>query len=724
MLPAINPEMTPERNNLPTRWQTVIFRNYRMVPAENIAKVLECTVEDVEREAARLGLRQGAADPVWFRRGHITIIRNNWYLLPYEQMLTLLDYTEEKLDFILEKEDGLYSKLGFTKPLCEKVTYSPLTEAEIAETEALAKTISEYDTSHRAYFDFYDDTSDFEPKYVTSVEKGIRMVYPYLTPCGDPFLVDSRTHLPDELLDDYAKVGVNTFIIYAVLSTLSPYPINPEDSRDYKLRRKNLKELIERAGKRGIKICLYLNELRALPREVFERYGRPDLGGSVSGSGDFVALCMQKEENQKLLYDLTYDLFSDIPEISYVCCTTMSEHMTHCIFQTYYPELPTTPGDPRGTVCPVCKELPVETNSVIVLNIINKAIRDAGSNATTIASMWAWSSEKMIENGVPKLDKDIVVLGFSEWGMPFKVGERTFEVVDYSISNYGPSERYKKVAKVAMESSHEMMAKVQLSNSWELAAVPYLPLFDMELDHIRKLNAIGTKNYQLTWTLGSYPSLTFDMVANYLDAPDTFDLEKWYEKHYGADAPIVHKAVKHFCKGFREYPFSIEVIYFSAKNHGAVNRWNLAPVKQSSAVVGWTFDDVEYYTRPYQPQLFIEHYERLIPEFDKGIEFLEGAQSTDAAKELLLFAKIARNHFMADVVHTKYVLAKRRLPASKDEMRTLIAENRALCLELLELVAQSTLACYETANHYFYTERDIIEKLIQLDGLEKELENM
>ena len=79
---------------------------------------------------------------------------------------------------------------------------------------------------------------------------------------------------------------------------------------------------------------------------------------------------------------------------------------------------------------------------------------------------------------------------------------------------------------------------------------------------------------------------------------------------------------------------------------------------------------------------------------------------------------------MADVVHTKYVLAKRNLPESKDEMRAIIAEERELCNELLELTPQSTLNAYETANHYFYTERDIIEKLIQLDGLEAELDNM
>jgi len=723
MLPKIDPSMTPERLNFPTRWQAVIFRNYRMIPSENIAKVLECTVSDVEREAARLGLRKGDADPVWFERGHITLIRNNWYLLPYDQLMTLIGYSEEKLDFVIEKDDFLFVKLGNAKPVCDKVTYSPLTEAELAETEKLAQKIAKLDVNDRKMFDFYNDPTDTEAKYVTSAENGLRMVHPYLTPCADPFMVDSRTHLPDELLDDYAKVGVNSFIIHAVLSTLSHFPINPVDSKDYKTRRKNLKELVERAGKRGIKIVLYFNEFRAVPIDVFERYGRPELGGSISEDGRRISLCMQHEDNRKLLYDMVKDLFTEIPDIGGVGCTTMSENMTHCMYRPNMGQISKVTGKQVGVGCPICMKLPLETGPVTTVNTINKAIRDAGSKAFVSSSTWAWTDDQ-IANGIPKLDEGIYVGCVSEWGMPFTVGERTYKVVDYSISNYGPSDMAKSIIKIAQDNGHKNLIKVQVSNSWEMAAVPYLPLFDLELEHIKNLHSIGVTDYQLTWTLGSYPSITFDLVAEYLESPDTFDLDKWYKKHYGADAGKVHEAVKLCCAGFRKYPFSCEVMYESAKNLGVANRWDLKPIKQDSTMVCWTFDNVEHYAKPYTADGFIEQYGKMLSEYDEGIKVLESAANSDAAKELLLFAKVARNHFMADVVHTKYVLAKRNLPESKDEMRAIIAEEQVLCEELLELTPQSTLNAYETANHYFYTERDIIEKLIQLDGLTKELDQM
>jgi len=709
MLPAIK-AMTPERNNFSTRWQTVIFRNYRMVPSRTIAQVLGCTEADVEREARRMGLRPGPCDPDWLSRGHITLIRNNWYLLPYEQLMTLIGFSRERLDFVLAKDDFLWVKLGRTKPDCLPVAYCPLTPEQEAETAEIAKIVSGWDISGRKMFDFYRDPADTKPGVTTSPDGGLRMVHPYLTPCADPFLEDTRTHLPDALLDDYARVGVNAFVIHATLSTISPDPFDPEQSRDYPLRRRNLQDLICRAGKRGIRIYLYLNEPRAVPRDVFDRYGKPELGGRTTDEG-LVSLCLEVEENRAYLYNAVHDLFAALPGIGGVVSTTMSENKTHCLSS-------------KKTNCPRCGALPMETMPVRVNNIIHQAIRDAGSGADVIATLWGWTDEQ-IGCGIPKLHPDICVWSVSEWGMPTNKGGVPYHVVDYSISNPGPSEMTCRAFAAALACRHRVCAKVQVSNSWELSAVPYLPVFDLELEHLQNLHAIGTRDYQLTWTLGSYPSLTFDMISAYLAAPETFSLPQWYETHFGAAAQTVHAAVKHFCRGFREYPFSCEVIYRSAKNMGVANRWSLTKNENQSTMVCWTFDDVEYFTYPYPSDVFVGQMEKLLEAWDEGCALLETvAHSSAAATELTLFAKVARNHIRADVVHTKYALCKRRLPDSAGEMREIFAQERALVEELLQLLPQSTLIGYETANHYFYTERDLMEKLVQLRGMEQELNEM
>ena len=141
MLPIIK-EVKMPNDNFPTKWQAVIFRNYGLVSTDKIAKTLGCDVATVERESARLGLKNVAYDENWEKRGYITLIRNNWFLLPYAQILTLLDITEEKLDFYLEKEDFLAVKLGSFKPQCAEVRYAPLTREEIEKTAIIADVVT------------------------------------------------------------------------------------------------------------------------------------------------------------------------------------------------------------------------------------------------------------------------------------------------------------------------------------------------------------------------------------------------------------------------------------------------------------------------------------------------------------------------------------------------------------------------------------------------------
>ena len=69
MLPEVR-QVIPQTEQFPCRWQTVIFRNYRMVSAERIALVLGCKPEIIHKEAARLGLRAGEHDPRWMAEGY------------------------------------------------------------------------------------------------------------------------------------------------------------------------------------------------------------------------------------------------------------------------------------------------------------------------------------------------------------------------------------------------------------------------------------------------------------------------------------------------------------------------------------------------------------------------------------------------------------------------------------------------------------------------------
>lgn len=58
-----------------------------------------------------------------------TVIKRNWHLLPYGQLLTMLDMARAELAYSLVEDDFIFSKLGNTKPFCAPVVCN----AEIAE---------------------------------------------------------------------------------------------------------------------------------------------------------------------------------------------------------------------------------------------------------------------------------------------------------------------------------------------------------------------------------------------------------------------------------------------------------------------------------------------------------------------------------------------------------------------------------------------------------------
>ena len=130
--------------HFPRPLDAFVFRNWGAVPAERIALALGVAVDDVRQLAGVLGL---GAQPEFsedlLRRTSITIIRRNWHLLPYRQLLLLLGWDEAKLAFHLREDDFLWIKLGSLKPACAPLRFEPTPDALKPRLEALRATITE-----------------------------------------------------------------------------------------------------------------------------------------------------------------------------------------------------------------------------------------------------------------------------------------------------------------------------------------------------------------------------------------------------------------------------------------------------------------------------------------------------------------------------------------------------------------------------------------------------
>ena len=80
--PAISPAPFPDRLS------AYVWRNWGLVGKERLAEVVGATVEDLTAVAEEMGLEPDPiVPPEWKTKGYITVVRRNWHLLPYDQLL-------------------------------------------------------------------------------------------------------------------------------------------------------------------------------------------------------------------------------------------------------------------------------------------------------------------------------------------------------------------------------------------------------------------------------------------------------------------------------------------------------------------------------------------------------------------------------------------------------------------------------------------------------------
>src|SRR5690606_37767814 len=162
---------------------------------------------------------------------YITLIRRNWHLLPYEQLLELLDMDERELFMILKEDDFLYYKLGSLKPRCEILRYHVPDEQEIqraAEIKGIIDLHFDQTAAEEPRFGFIDALSkpgSISYKASDNAE-GLRYIYSYFGVFGDPLMNPELDPYPEGLLEKLAFQGINGIWMHVVLSQLSP--VTPE----------------------------------------------------------------------------------------------------------------------------------------------------------------------------------------------------------------------------------------------------------------------------------------------------------------------------------------------------------------------------------------------------------------------------------------------------------------------------------------------------------------
>ena len=488
-IPLPAPGAAPVKHkHFPTAHQAFIFRASEFVSFEKMAKILGTDVENVTECAAQMGITRAEDSRIWLEKGYVSIIRAMWHLLPYDQLIELLETDEATLAMTLREEDFLDIKLS-NKPVCERVRWRELTPEEELQTKALKEAMRGIDENGVRPFDFR-----FVMPEITFSGKQLfdtRMIYLFSGLYQTPFDVDSESYCSDEMLESYRRLGINGIWTQAILFRVTRFPFAPQMSEGWEKRLENMKKFSDRLNKFGIKLYLYLNEPRSMPHEFFEKY--PGLRGAVHRETK-VSLCTSTPEVQNFLKDAVETVCRAVPELGGLFTITRSENQTNCYSHA--------PDGECG--CPRCSKRPLADVIAEVHACIREGADRVDKNIKVFAWSWAWSRYNL--DIIKRLPERVIVISQSERDVPFEIGGVKGHVEDYSMGQIGPGERAVSEWDEAKACGLETGAKVQVNTTWEGSTVPALPLAPLIEEHIGKIRAQGVRHLLLSWTLGGYPS--------------------------------------------------------------------------------------------------------------------------------------------------------------------------------------------------------------------------
>lgn len=716
--------------HFPGKMYAFIWRNWNLVAPETMAKVLGCSRSQLLQQADLMGLPAARPVPASFKKQlYITIIRRNWHLLPYDQLLLLLGMNEQELSFALKEDDFLFIKLGNLKPDCTPVVFKVPDPPTLQKLAAIKKIAHPYFIKDAAPpFSFLNNFSvpPASPAIQPPQPDALRFIYSYFGVFGDPLTDTLQNPYPDGLLARLAQKGITGVWMHVVLHQLAPGGADfPEWNEGYATRIANLRKIAERAAKYGISVYLYINEPRAMPEAFFKN--RPDMMGARQDG--YRSLCIYHPKVAAWLKNALQYVFSQVPNLGGVFTITASENYTHCASHN------------NQQTCSRCSKMSYAGIIGKVNTLIADGVHAGNKDAKVIVWDWGWHHHGLAKDVIDSLPPSVWLMSVSEWQQPVNRGGIASTIGEYSISAVGPGSRAQQHWAEAQKTGLKTVAKVQFNNSWELSAVPWIPVADLIARHAQNLAQTGVNGYMLSWSLGGYPSPNLEIAKAFTQDPgaDTETvLHALARQRYGNAAPLIRKAWTAFSKAFEAFPFSTATLYTAPQQYGPANLLFASPTGYKASMVGFPYDDLTSWRSIYPPEVFLEQWRTLCTGWEQGLRYLDTAvglhnkKYDSAVQEEQRIARAAYNHFASVSHQVAFIMNRGRLQNNpvpgtaialrRQQLELLDAEIRVAASQL-RLIAQDSRIGFEASNQYYYVAQDLVEKILNCRHLKQLLQH-
>jgi hypothetical protein len=550
-------------------------------------------------------------------------------------------------------------------------------------------------------------------------------VYSYFALYGDPLMEEGIDPFPNGFLRRMARVGVKGVWLQAILRNLAPSSQFPEFGAGWETRLRTLRGLVERAGRQGLKVFLYINEPRAMPAAFFARHPQPDIKGAYNhGDADHFAMCTSTPTVRAWVANALAHVFSHVPGLGGVFCITASENLTNCYSYG------------QSHLCPRCSQREGAEVVAELIATIRDGVRRGNDQAAVIAWDWGWGPDWVpnfpdAAGVIRRLPKDVILLSVSEWAKPLTRGGYSTQVGEYSISAVGPGPRATRNWEVAAQRGLSTMAKVQWGNTWEMSAVPYIPVPNLVVEHCQNLLQAGVQGLMVSWTLGGYPSPNFEAAEAYYFSPMPEGGEALLqvaERRYGREAAGgVRAAWDALSQAFQEFPMEGgNVVYHVPTQHGPANPLRLHPTGYQAGMVLFPYDNYKAWVGDYPVEIAEGQFEKMATLWEGGLDKFRQAltkvpkNKLAAAQKDLGIAETCGLHFRSVANQMRfYRLREDWLSAGPGKRAAVAARMKKIAegeIELAKrqyfLARQDSTIAYEASNHYYYRPLDLVEKVI------------
>ncbi len=210
-------------------------------------------------------------------------------------------------------------------------------------------------------------------------------------PSGDNDETLTALHVyTDEELRQIADAGFNAVWIHGILHHLVRVQPFPELGTDCAGHIEAMRTLIERAGKFGIKVFLYMQPPRAPAAEDPFRLKHPDDRGEELKFPDLTLRCMCTSARpvQEYLVNAGEALLKALPGLAGIILITASEFAQHCFSHRCHRPL-TKPWHVEIT-CPRCRKRTRAEVIAELITLLHQGVRKSSATAEVIAWNWSW----------------------------------------------------------------------------------------------------------------------------------------------------------------------------------------------------------------------------------------------------------------------------------------------------------------------------------------------